>query len=46
MRTTSINGEGSLALSYQRLVAPRSAQISVRWKFLCDRDGVGPRWPW
>ncbi len=21
-------------------------QISVRWKFRCDRDGVGPRWPW
>ena len=22
------------------------SQIWVRWKFWCDRDGVGPRWPW
>ena len=27
-------------------VAERPSQIFVRWKFRCERDGVGPRWPW
>ncbi len=44
-RLTQLNDEGPGA---DLRAGPSSyrAQMSVRWKFLYERDGVGPRWPW
>ena len=37
-----------LATGYAELpVDPASLTVtSVRWKLRCERDAVGPRWPW